>query len=180
MTTDESVRNSQTLAQIEAAYSQWGDSLLRFASRLCGNRDDAEDIVVETFAHAYRKWDTFRGTGTRLSWLYGIAVNRHRMSRRKQRLNTESISDDMPAAATNMLDRIVVEQTITRLPLVQREAFLLVKSEGLTSKEAAEILGRPLGTILYEIFQAVRSIRRELLGRESDPQVVSRLCEVEP
>jgi len=154
--------------------------LLRFATRLCGNREDAEDIVVETFTHAYRKWDSFKGTGSRRSWLYGIAVNRHRMNRRKQKLSPERLTDDMQAHASNILDLIALDQAIAKLPLSQQEAFLLVKSEGLTSREASEVLGRPLGTILYEVHQAVHEIRGALRGKEVDQRVPSRLCEVEP
>ncbi|RYG28240.1 RNA polymerase sigma factor, partial [bacterium] len=65
---------------VEEAYADHGEALFRFALRLCGSRDDAEDVVVETFAHAYRQWDAFSGKGTRRSWLYGIAINRFRMS----------------------------------------------------------------------------------------------------
>jgi len=180
MTPGESDRHAQVLASVEAAYSEWGSSLFRFAMRLCGNRDDAEDIVVETFTQAYRKWDSFKGTGTRLNWLYGIAVNRHAMSRRKQRNRPEAISDDAPASATNSLDRIAIEAAIVRLPLSQRQSFVLVKSEGLTSKEAAEILGRPLGTVLYEVHQAVRAIRAQVVGNDFEPQMLSRLVEAEP
>lgn len=178
MTTGGSDRNSQTLAQIEQAYSDWGSGLLRFAMRLCGNREDAEDIVVEAFTHAYQKWDTFKGTGSRRSWLYGIAINRHRMNRRKQNQPLDRLTDEMQASESNILDQIALQQAIAKLPLAQREAFLLVKSEGLTSREAADILGKPLGTILYEVHQAMKSIRGALLGKEVDQPMPSRLCEV--
>ncbi len=181
MKTGGSEPNAQTLTEIERAYAEYGCSLLRFATRLCGNRDDAEDIVVETFTQAYRKWDGYHGTASRLSWLYGIAVNRHRMNRRKNRNRPVALTDDVPALPSNALDRIAIESAISRLPLHQRESFLLVKSEGMTSREAAEILRRPIGTVCYEVFQAVRSIRVQLGEEEEvDSPVPSKTCEAEP
>jgi len=120
--------------------------------------------VVETFSYAFRKWDSYQGTGTRRNWLYGIAVNRYRMNRRKQRPRHEQLTNEILAIGVDILDQIVIQQAINRLPASQREAFLLVKSEGLTSREAGEVLGRPLGTILYEVHMAVRSIRTALEG----------------
>jgi RNA polymerase sigma-70 factor (ECF subfamily) len=180
MTTGGSERNSQTLAQVEQAYSEWGGCLLRFATRLCDSREDAEDIVIETFIHAYRNWDTFREMGSRKSWLYGIAVNRHRMHRRKRRLNVERLHEDMPAKGADILDQIALDRALGKLPASQREAFLLVKSEGLTAREAGEVLGRPLGTILYEVHQAVHFIRAALEGNECEQKARTRLCGVEP
>jgi len=152
---------------------------MRFSLRLCRNRDDAEDIVVETFTQAYLNWERFRGTGTRLNWLYGIAVKRHAMNRRKFRNRTDSIPDDLLADSTNPLDRIVIEEAIGRLPLAQLQAFLLVRSEGLTSKEAAEILGRPLGTVLRQVHQAVHLIRKEVNVKSCDSLPSASLLEAE-
>lgn len=179
MTTGGSDRHTETLAQLEKAYSEWGDGLLRFAVRLCGNRDDAEDIVVETFTQAYRSWDSYQGKGSRRGWLYGIAVNRCRMNKRRMRFKAEPLSDELLSAAPSILDRVALQQAIARLPLAQRESFLLTKSEGLTAREASEILGRPLGTVLYEVHQAVHALREAMLGKEADHRMPSRLCEVE-
>jgi RNA polymerase sigma-70 factor (ECF subfamily) len=177
MTTGGSDRHTEILAELERAYSEWGGGILRFATRLCGNREDAEDVVVETFTHAYQQWDGFRGNGSRRSWLYGIAVNRCRMSKRRRRFEIEPLRDDLPSSSPGTIDRIALQQAIAVLPRSQRESFLLVKSEGLTAREAAEILGRPIGTVLYEVHQAVRSLREALQGKADDRQPSSRLCE---
>ena len=162
--------------EVEEAYAEHGDAIFRFALRLCGCRDDAEDVVVETFTHAYRQWSGFRGTGSRRAWLYGIAVNRFRMSRRRKRPDFEPLTDDLPQTGPNAMDIIALETEIANLPSRQRESFLLVKSEGLTAREAAEALGRPLGTVLYEVHRAVKALRTAL----GDGPVPTLLCEVEP
>ena len=159
---------------VERAYAEHGDGLFRFALRLCGNRDDAEDVVVETFAHAYRDWDAFRGVGSRRAWLCGIAANRYRTGRRRNRHATESLPESLPHAGPDAMNLIALETEIAKLPPRRREAFLLVKAEGLTAREAAEALGRPVGTILFEVHRAVHALRAAL---GEGPR---RLCEVEP
>ena len=181
MSTSGSERNTEAFAEIEKAYAQWGKHLMRFAYRLCGNRDDAEDLVVETFTHALRSQDRLRNRDLMRSWLYGIAVNRYRSSRRKQKNRPEPLSEDMPVHGVDLLEQAALHEAIAALPLSQREAFLLVKSEGLTHREAAEALGKPLGTVLSEVHTAVKAIQRAMVGECSGYEAKkTRLCEAEP
>lgn len=178
MNPERSNRQSETLAEVEAAYSEWSGALSRFLMRLCGNRDDAEDLLVETFTEAYRQWGAFRGTGSRRNWLYGIAANRVRMSRRKSHLAPAPLDEEIPHPGSSPIDVIALRQEIAKLPLARREAFLLVKGEGVTAREAAEILGRPIGTVLYDVHRAVHTLRGALEGL--DPKGAVFACEVEP
>jgi|GEM_PF-4109802 len=178
MTSDGTNRTAEKRAEVEAAYSEWGGAISRFASRLAGNRDDAEDILVETFAEAFRQWDAFKGAGTRRNWLYGIAANRARMNRRRDRRTFEALDEELESREAISLDSILLRQEIARLPLKQREAFLLVKGEGLTAREAAAILRRPLGTVLYEIHRATKSLLQAIDGQDFSRVALS--CEVEP
>ncbi len=52
------------------------------AHRLTGNRTEAEDLTLETFVAPYQRWQTFRGDGSPLSWLLGVAARRWRDGRR--------------------------------------------------------------------------------------------------
>jgi RNA polymerase sigma-70 factor (ECF subfamily) len=168
MNTDRADRQNQALKQVESAYAEFGGGLFRFALRISGNRDDAEDIVVETFTNAYHQWHTFKGKASRRTWLYGIAMNCFRMSRRNQRLTMVSLDENIAMPRMRSVDSISLQQEIDRLPLRHREAFLLVKSEGLTTREAAEVLHRPLGTVLYEVHSAMHALRKGLRGDEID------------
>ncbi len=173
-------RPDRRTQEVEEAYAQHGESLFRFALRLCGNRDDAEDVVVEAFVQAHRSWDAFRGNGSRRAWLYGIAVNRFRMGRRRRRNAPEPLRDDIPQTGPDAMELIALETEIARLPPKRREAFLLVKGEGLAAREAAEALGRPLGTILYEVHRAVHALRAALGEGPDNAPAPALLCEVEP
>lgn len=167
--------SDQIAVEVEKAYASYGQAIFRFALRLTGHRDDAEDIVVETFAHAYRQWAAFRGKGSRKAWLFGIAINRFRMGRRRARPSTEPLRDEALHPGLDAMELIALQMEIAKLPPKQREAFLLVKGEGLTAREAAEALGRPIGTVLSEIFYAVRALR----GALSETSAPSIACEAE-
>jgi RNA polymerase sigma-70 factor (ECF subfamily) len=164
--------------QIEKAYSEWSQPLSRFALRLAANREDAEDIVVETFVEAYRHWSDFKGSGSRQSWLYGIAINRHRMMRRKVKFGSVPLKDELHSTRHDGTQMIAIEQEIAKLPIKQREAFLLVKSEGLTAREAAIVLRRPMGTVLFEVHQATKALRNALADEMISVQL-SSVCGVE-
>jgi RNA polymerase sigma-70 factor (ECF subfamily) len=180
MRTGESDQPDEILSQFEEAYAEYGGSLLRFATRLCGRREDAEDVVVEAFTHAYLNWNSFRGTGSRRSWLYGIALNRYRRWLRGRRADPNALHEYLIEPMPSMLDRVVLNQGIAQLSERRREAFLLVKAEGLTCREAAEVLGRPLGTVLSDVHKAILTLRNELRGGGETCDVDQRLCEVEP
>ena len=179
MTKGRSERDQRVYEQIEKAYSTWSSGIFRFAMRLCGNREDAEDVVVETFTQAYRCWDKFVDTGSRRDWLYGIALNCIRTNRRRWKNRVEQLVEETPAPQSNNLNLIVLYEEIAKLPLLQRQAVLLVKGEGVTCREAAEILGRPLGTILYEVHRAMQTMRAAMTSESGDLEHASRLCEAE-
>ena len=180
MTQGGSNGNPETRTQIEAAYAVYGGAIFRFAVRLCGNRDDAEDIVVETFVSAFQNWNDFKGTGSRRAWLFGIAHNAYRMTRRRQKRNPERISDEVEAQDRISHEWIALQQAVNELSLTQRESFLLVKGEGLTAKEASEALSRPIGTICSDVFHATRNLRQKLTGIAPTSQRPAKSCEVEP
>jgi len=62
----------------------------------------------------------------------------------------------------DVAQQIDLERAITKLPQAMREAFVLVKAEGLTFEEAAEVLGRTVGTVKHQVFHAVRRVRAAL------------------
>src|SRR4051812_14043633 len=69
--------------EFEAIYHEHSAAIFRFALRLSGNREDAEDLTAETFCEAFQGWGRFRRESKPRTWLYRITVNRWRMRRRK-------------------------------------------------------------------------------------------------
>ena len=61
-----------------------GDRIFAVGIQLCGSRDDAEDLIQETFLRPFRSWKQFKGHSAPSTWLYRIAVRAcHRLQRRR-------------------------------------------------------------------------------------------------
>lgn len=155
----------------EALYQSFGARVLGFALRLSGNRADAEDLVQEVFVAAYGARTQYRRRSQLLTWLLGIASRRWRDrcrydARRPTALEGDEFLADRPAAGVRLEERVVVavvlDQALAALDFPFREALLLVHSQGLSYREAAEALGEPVGTVKWRVFEATRRLRRHL------------------
>lgn len=122
-----------------------------FLARLCGDRAEAEDLFQETWLAAARHAHRLDEGSDVLPWLYTIARNKHRGSRRfllfdlrrKERFALEPASqpitpDEHAAARARALE---VQAAFEELADAHREILLLSLVEGLETKQVAEILG---------------------------------------
>ncbi|QIG51017.1 RNA polymerase sigma factor [Nordella sp. HKS 07] len=133
--------------------------LWRYGLVLSGNRTAAEDLVQATCVRALEKSHQFE-PGTRLDrWLFSILHSIWLNERRAERyrrgeglVDPESalIFDGIKEIETNILARRVLRE-VQSLPEAQRETVFLVYVEGLTYREAAEILAVPIGTIMSRL-----------------------------
>jgi RNA polymerase sigma-70 factor (ECF subfamily) len=124
---------------------------LRFATRLTGNLDRAEDLVGEGLVRAVRRWSTFRGEASFKTWFFKILINVFRdrcggTAAPEFSLATRDEPDDRglgdPAAAVMAMEleeRVAAE--VLRLPPRQREVLVLVVYEGLSTTDISEMLG---------------------------------------
>ena len=156
--------------------------LYGFALRMTGNREDAEEIVQDTFVRAYRaigKMTDEQRTSLKLQpWLYTITLNvtRNRLrSKRPTNVAIDALADpdallsnvtprtDQPE---NVVVRIaelqLVEQALLQLPVHLRAAATLRFIEDRSHPEIAEILDQPIGTVKSHVHRAVRILRRIL------------------
>lgn len=137
------------------------ERLFRFAYRLTGSREDAEDLTLETFAAFYKARKNFENRSSLQTWLYRIMVFQARNTR-KSRKRADSLEIEHQDTRSESDYRLIeLFQLIAGLPDKLKESFLLVKSEGLTYREASEILNRPTGTIQWEVHQACQKIREQ-------------------
>ncbi len=153
------------------------DSLYRTALRLTRNRAEAADVVQDTCLRAFKNFHRFTpGTNCR-AWLFTILrrvfLNRVRRGQDKQ-LRDEPILEAAVASVTapardspegEFFRRILpadVEAALSALPLVFREAVILVDLEGFSHKEAAQALECPVGTVMSRLWRSRRLLRRAL------------------
>lgn len=160
------------------------DAVYRFALRLAGDTDRAEDLTQETFLRAYQNWEKYT-PGTRAkSWLFTICRNlflrKEERSRRHDEIVAEVADEDhrhMSREATVFMEvrdrdpegsfwNDVVDEEVLRaidsLPDDFREAVVLSDLEELSYQEIAEIMGVPVGTVRSRLFRGRRILQKEL------------------
>ncbi len=160
------------------------DAVFRFALRLSGSRDQAEDLVQETFLRAFRSWDKYT-PGTRCkSWLFTICRNVFLRQRERGRRHDEIVSANVdrtsgPLDVINpvwvraektdpegeFFEAIVDEavlQHIQDLPEDYRTTVVLSDLEGLTYQEIAELTEVPVGTVKSRLFRGRRILQSAL------------------
>jgi len=120
----------------------------RFAIRLCGNVDAAEEIVQEALLKTARSWKSYRGEATFKTWLFAIVVNAFRDHCRgvsKNQTLPQAICDAKSASPTRRIEADelgeAVARMIQKLPERQREVLVLSVYEMQDSPGIATILG---------------------------------------
>jgi len=148
---------------------------------LGGDAESVEEAVGAVFLNAYRSLQGFRGESAFSTWLYRIAVNearlRIRQKRRWQLPGWLSLHGPDAAAETQQRTQNPEEQfvraeqdgklwqAVSALPEPYRTPVILRYMSDMPSPEIAEVLGRPAGTIRYQLSRAVQ-ILRDRLGSE--------------
>lgn len=164
-------------AAIEALLDLHGHRLHAIATRLCRSRDDADDLVQETFLQAYRKWAQFAGDADPMSWLYSIAARAcRRLHRRRAGEPAEKLSLDPGAPFADRLvavpdagdpaaraeQRAQLEAAIVALPLTYRMPLVLKDVVGLDVDAIARILAIAPTTVRTRAHRARLRLRTAL------------------
>jgi RNA polymerase sigma-70 factor, ECF subfamily len=151
------------------------DRMFRFAVRMLGNREDAEDAVQEAFVRAFRALANCEDRARFDGWLFRILVNRCRTrGARRRRYDAAFVAD--PVA----LDRAVAPVTalpadghdagvaaaLASLPAEQREAFLLKYVEELSYEEMAAATGAGVSALKMRVKRAGARLRELLAEKE--------------
>ena len=149
------------------------EQLYNFAHWLAQNREEAEDLVQETYAKALRGYSSFQpGTNFR-AWMYRILRNTFLTSRtgRKAKMTVPLESEEdgaaSPAVDTQtpeaiLIDRsnlVLMQSALQELPLHSREILLLCEVEEMSYQEIADALEIPLGTVMSRLSRARAALR---------------------
>lgn len=175
------------------------DSLYNMALRLVLNKEEAEDLVQETYLKAYRFFDTFqKGTNVK-AWLFKILrntfINKYRKAMSvpgeivyedvesinssityKPENKTEELADtleDKYSDLSNLMEDDV-KHAIDGLPIEYREAILLSDVEGLSYKDIAEITNVPIGTVKSRLNRARKLLEKSLWEYAKDKGFIKR------
>ncbi|MGC2182486.1 MAG: sigma-70 family RNA polymerase sigma factor [Terriglobales bacterium] len=157
------------------------ERLYSFAHWLTQNREEAEDLVQETYAKALKGFRSFQpGTNFR-AWIYQILRNTFLTSRTGLQatatvpLDLENDHEILPTASKTpesillqRSDQQLVQEALGRLPVLYREVLLLCEFEEMSYQEISATLGVPMGTVMSRLSRARRALRgtvQELQGK---------------
>lgn len=142
-------------------------SLLRFARRLqCGGQA-AEDLVQETLLLAWRGFRTFEKDTNARAWLFRILLNAFHGQGRKARTSPATIPLTDRAGNWPATEQLEVRQAMDSLSEEHRDVLLLTVVEGFTSREVAEILNIPAGTVMSRLSRGRQALREVLTSVHS-------------
>lgn len=165
------------VAAFERLFSRHHQRIYRFASRMCRHAQDAEDILQDTFLSAFRHAKTFRGNARFTTWLYTIAANACRRSRRGGRPDTGPETGHGPSApiddwtrrpdvqAMRKETRRAIEEAVASLPKDQRLVLVLRDMEGLSAEEVGRIVGASVAAVKSRLHRARLGVRDQLTHR---------------
>jgi RNA polymerase sigma-70 factor (ECF subfamily) len=149
--------------------------LFAFLTRMTGSSAAADDLVQETFLRMHRARSTFSKGAAVLPWAYAIARNVHldfarsQKYRRTERLPSDPGAEpaagrgaDVESAAIASEAARAVERVLARIAPAQRDAFILLRYEGLSVEEAAAVLGATPSAVKLRAFRAYEALRAEL------------------
>jgi RNA polymerase sigma-70 factor, ECF subfamily len=153
------------------------DQVYRVARHLVGNREEAEDLVQETYARAFRSWRSFQpGTNLR-AWLLRILTNLNiDRGRRQQRspdmqpleegdyflYNKLEATGDGPTDEEHVVERLSQNDVVAALSEVPhdfRDVVVLVDIGDFTYADAAQILDIPIGTVMSRLHRGRRILK---------------------
>ena len=147
------------------------DRLFNFAHWLTQNRDEAEDLVQETYVKALKGFASFElGTNFK-AWIFRILRNTFLNSRTGLKAATipldpqeedPSLPVEKETPETILIDRAserIMQDSIGELPVAYREVLLLCEVEEMSYQEIAATLTIPIGTVMSRLSRARRTLR---------------------
>ena len=164
------------------------DQVYRVARHLVGSKEEAEDLVQETYARAFRSWRSFTpGTNLR-AWLLRILTNLNiDRGRRKQRTpdtqpleegdyflynRLEESTGDSTNDEERVVERLSQDDVVTALSAVPhdfRDVIVLVDIGEFSYADAAQILDIPIGTVMSRLHRGRRILKKNLADKAVAP-----------
>ena len=168
-------------ARFEEEALALADQVYRVARRLVGSREEAEDLVQEAYARAFRSWRSFTpGTNMR-AWLLRILTNLNvdrgrRIQRTPQTQPLEetdyylanklaSTAGEEALEQEQVVERLSQDSVVTALSEISpqfREVVVLVDIGDFTYADAAQILDVPIGTVMSRLHRGRRALKQKL------------------
>jgi RNA polymerase sigma-70 factor (ECF subfamily) len=162
---------------LEQLYNRYERPLFRFVTSLARERGLAEEILQDTFVAVWRGAGAYEGRAAVRIWLFGVARRQAHNAMRRRHLpaaevdELDTATDLGPTPEEQALAnerREDLTAAVGRLATIHRETLALIFVEGLSYREAAEVLGVPEGTVKSRLNHARLALRRLIPPEERD------------
>ncbi|MFT3924150.1 MAG: sigma-70 family RNA polymerase sigma factor [Myxococcales bacterium] len=157
---------------LELLLGRLRDQIYRFGLKMCGDSEDAKDVLQETMLSVARNIGSFRGDSSLSTWLYRIAhsfcvKHRHKLRDRPPSLAASMLAETKPVdRPDDSLDQRELQAELTaavhELEPMYREVLVLRDMEGLSAPEVAEVLGIGVPAVKSRLHRARLAVRNRL------------------
>jgi RNA polymerase sigma-70 factor (ECF subfamily) len=157
------------LEALEEVYRAYQAPVYNLGRRICGNEEDAEDVLQDTFLEVCRSIGKFRGDGSLWSWVRRVAVSKALMLLRRERQRAAGSLDgdgsfagmvgSAPPEPTAPID---LETALGRLAPLTRAVLWLHDVEGYTHEEIGKLMGKTASFSKSQLSRAHRRLREWL------------------
>ncbi len=176
-------------AALAELVNEYSERIFNLALRILRKKEDAEDVLQETFMTVVEKLHTFDGRSSFFTWLYRIATNASLMRLRKKKVVFQELNDDpefqesvesrvfidwSQDPSVNIYDEEVkakIDEAINKLSDIYRSVFILRDIEGLSIKETSAILNITQENVKIRLRRA-RQFLRDYLSDYFEERVV--------
>lgn len=167
----------------EEFVSRYEDMIYGFGMKVCGNTEDARDIMQDTFLKAFRSIKNLKNVEALKGWLYRIATNACLIRRRKGKFEPQRIMslDELRPSREEISGSVVskihlrpdeamlqkelseaIKKCILQIPQKYRIVLILRDMEGFSAEDAGKILNLPVSTIKIRLHRARLSFKKYL------------------
>ncbi len=166
----------------EQLVARYKDRLINVLYRMLNERNEAEDLVQETFLRVYKHRQDYDFTYCLSTWIYTIALNLAKNElRRKKKFKFFSIFD-MQEKGVELEDgkpgpqslKMVLDKAIAKLPDKYKTAFVLRDIDQMSYEEVAQVLEVPLGTVKSRVNRARAILKDQLRPKLEERRALSK------
>jgi RNA polymerase sigma-70 factor, ECF subfamily len=163
-------------------YDAIAPKLRAYLVRRTRDTTSADDLLQQTLLQIHRHRGTYLAGAAVLPWAFAIArrlsIDEFRHRRLDALYSAEGVAEFEEPAPCSPHDELagrevarLVEEELSRIPQTQRAAFELLRVEGLSHEEAAQVLGTTISAVKLRAFRAYSALRTMLARREPQPPV---------
>jgi RNA polymerase sigma factor (sigma-70 family) len=164
------------LTTLEDIYRSHLDLVFRICSRYCRDREEAEDLVQDTFLLLDRKLKSFRGDSALGTWVYRVTTNicldHLRKQKTRMRLNLEYLDSlvvrNLDSGGDRVLAKLELDRILDHFRPETRQLLFLTLAEGLSYREAGEIMDLSPAAVAKTVIRFLKKFKQR---KALQPQV---------